>query len=284
VLNRTRDATTVQTPFERWFSKPATLMHVRVFGCRAFALDHCDKRSKLGSQARAATYLGPASEHNHTHRLLLDDTKKVIITRDVIFQERVMPAKRVATPPGSETVNNGERHIKPPNVRLYKVPPTTKGIRAAKRTGRGRIDLHDGAIGANRVDLAQQDDTVDTVHTRATRQRFDALRELSRLGDPPDDVDMPDLYDPDLRCALTTDSRGDTEINPAPNAPRRSQRTRTPNVRLQELASIASEASKTPNSYKDTLASPDAARWQKAMQEEFEALMRNGTYVLVPLP
>jgi len=53
---------------------------------------------------------------------------------------------------------------------------------------------------------------------------------------------------------------------------------------LQELASIASEAPKTLNSYKDVLASPDAACWQKVMQEEFEALMCNGTYILVPLP
>jgi len=53
---------------------------------------------------------------------------------------------------------------------------------------------------------------------------------------------------------------------------------------LQELASITSEAPKTPNSYKDTLTSPDATHWQKAMQEEFEALMHNRTYILVPLP
>jgi len=39
-----------------------------------------------------------------------------------------MPAKHMATPPNLETINNGEWHIKPPNVHLYKVPPTTKGI------------------------------------------------------------------------------------------------------------------------------------------------------------
>ncbi len=55
-------------------------------------------------------------------------------------------------------------------------------------------------------------------------------------------------------------------------------------MHLQELASITSKAPKTPNSYKDALASPDATHWQKVMQEEFEVLMCNRTYVLVPLP
>jgi len=49
-------------------------------------------RSKLGSQAHTAIYLSPASEHNHTHHLLLDNTGKVI----VIFQEAVLLAKHLA--------------------------------------------------------------------------------------------------------------------------------------------------------------------------------------------
>jgi len=129
-----------------------------------------------------------------------------------------MPAKCMATPPDSETVNKGEQHIKPPSVHLYKVPSTTKGIQAAKRMGCGCVNPHNSAIGANHVNLAQQDDTVDTDHTCLTRQCIDALHELSHLGDPSNDINMPDLYDPDLCCALTM-VRGDTEINPTMSAP-----------------------------------------------------------------
>jgi len=87
VLNHMHNTTTMQTPFKHWFSKPATLIHVHVFSCQAFTLNHHNKHSKLGSQAHTATYLSPASKHNHTHQLLLNDTKKVIITCDIIFQE-----------------------------------------------------------------------------------------------------------------------------------------------------------------------------------------------------
>ncbi len=40
----------------------------------------------------------------------------------------------------------------------------------------------------------------------------------------------------------------------------------------------------TPNTYAQAIASPDAPQWQNAMEEEFNSLMRNGTYTLVPLP
>ncbi len=85
--------------------------------------------------------------------------------------------------------------------------------------GRGHINLQGGVIGANHVNLAQQDYTVDTDHTCVTRQRIDALCELSHLGDPPNNIDMPDLYNPNLCHALSTGLRGNTEINPTLNAP-----------------------------------------------------------------
>jgi hypothetical protein len=42
----------------------------------------------MRSQAHATTYLGPASKHSHTHQLLLNDTKTIIMC-DVIFQENI---------------------------------------------------------------------------------------------------------------------------------------------------------------------------------------------------
>ncbi len=44
------------------------------------------------------------------------------------------------------------------------------------------------------------------------------------------------------------------------------------------------EVSVTPNTYAQAMASLEAHQWQAAMKEEFNSLMRNGTYTLVPLP
>ncbi len=40
----------------------------------------------------------------------------------------------------------------------------------------------------------------------------------------------------------------------------------------------------TPSSYKQAITSSDAEFWIKAMQEEYNALLANGTFILVPLP
>lgn len=153
--------------------------------------------------------------------------------------------------------------------------------------GHGCVDVPGSVISANCVASAQQDDTVDTDHTHASRQHANMLQELSSLGDPPNATNtdnMPDLYDPNLHHSLITGLRGNTEVNPTMNAPCQSQQTHTPNMQLQELTSITSKAPKTPNSYKEALILPNAAHWQKAMEEEFKALMCNRTYILVPLP
>src|SRR5687768_6771385 len=67
------------------------------------------------SSAETISTLGPASKHNHTHQLLLDNTKKVIVTHDVLFQEHVIPAKRITfTSINVEIVNDGQHCIKLP--------------------------------------------------------------------------------------------------------------------------------------------------------------------------
>jgi len=133
VSNCTHDATTTPSSFKHWFSKPASLSHLQVFGCHAFTLDHCDSRSKLGSQACAAIYLSPASKHNHTHHLLLNDTGKVIVTHNVIFQEAILPAKHLTII--NMPIDMAQWFVKPPKVKPYKMPAMPHIIHKAKVTG-----------------------------------------------------------------------------------------------------------------------------------------------------
>jgi hypothetical protein len=79
------------TPYKAWHSKTPRLDHLCVFGCCAHALIPIKQRLKLGAQSRPSIYLGPSSEHATDHRLLMDNTRAIIVTRDVMFQEHVMP-------------------------------------------------------------------------------------------------------------------------------------------------------------------------------------------------
>jgi riboflavin biosynthesis pyrimidine reductase len=45
-----------------------------------------------------------------------------------------------------------------------------------------------------------------------------------------------------------------------------------------------SAAIHTPNSYHKAISSPEAKQWLQAMTEEFDAITRNTTFVLMALP
>jgi histone deacetylase 1/2 len=218
-----------------------------VFGCRAYALAAPDKRTKLGAQSRPATYLGPASEHATNHRLLLDDTHSVVITRDIIFQENVMPA-RTATYDGGLLSDDDDDDDLP-----YTAPRSDKGadrppMHTHRETDRTTIQQ----------EAAHEDD-----HPRACdTQQSNSSTSSSRGAQS--------------RVSSSTDL-------PAPHV-RRSTRERTPNVRLTGYALVADGDSITPGSYAEAIKLPEAQKWHQAMEEEFSSLQRNGTFTLVPLP
>jgi len=68
------------------------------------------------------------------------------------------------------------------------------------------------------------------------------------------------------------------------NADKRSTAGKTSKFKDDYVLQWTLDEPHTPNSYKDTISSPDADKWQEAMREEYEAIKANGTYELVPLP
>ena len=74
------------TPFERWYGKRPNLSHLRVFGCTAYAhIPNC-QRHKLDKKAVKLHFVGYCSESNG-YRLLDEATCRVVIRRDVVFNE-----------------------------------------------------------------------------------------------------------------------------------------------------------------------------------------------------
>jgi hypothetical protein len=58
-----------------------------------------NQRLKLGAQSHPGIYLGLSSKHTMYHRLLMDNTKAIIVTWDIVFQEYVMPNKLCSSLP-----------------------------------------------------------------------------------------------------------------------------------------------------------------------------------------
>ena len=78
------------TPYELWFGKKPSISHLRVFGCRAYVHIQKDQRKSLQPHSVKCIFLGYPTEYKGW-KCYDPATKKVLISRDVIFNESVFP-------------------------------------------------------------------------------------------------------------------------------------------------------------------------------------------------
>jgi hypothetical protein len=74
------------TPYEAWYNRKPSLAHMRVFGCIAYAHVPDIQRRKLDKKAIKLRFIGYDS-HTKGYRLFDEDNGKVVIRRDVEFNE-----------------------------------------------------------------------------------------------------------------------------------------------------------------------------------------------------
>ena len=87
ILNRSPTfAVQNMTPEEAWSGRKPSVDHLRIFGCIAFAHIPDEKRKKLDDKSEKCVFLG-VSEVSKAYKLFNPFTKKIIISRDVVFDE-----------------------------------------------------------------------------------------------------------------------------------------------------------------------------------------------------
>ena len=87
IKNRTPTAAVQgKTPFEAWTGRKPSLEHLRVFGCPAYAHIPQEKRTKLDAKAIKCIMVG-YSNTQKAYRLYQADARKIIVSRDVTFDE-----------------------------------------------------------------------------------------------------------------------------------------------------------------------------------------------------
>jgi hypothetical protein len=75
------------TPEEAWSGEKPSVHHFKVFGCLAFAHIPDSQRTKLDDKSIKCIHLG-VSEESKAYKLYDPEKKKIIISRDVVFEER----------------------------------------------------------------------------------------------------------------------------------------------------------------------------------------------------
>ena len=74
-------------PEEVWSGKPASYDHLRIFGCEAFMHVRPELRSKLDAKSIKGLFMGYGEEGEMGYMIWLPQLKKVVRSRDVVFNE-----------------------------------------------------------------------------------------------------------------------------------------------------------------------------------------------------
>ena len=74
------------TPHHIWMKKTPTVAHLRVFGCKCWYTIPNEKVKKLDVRGKSAIFVGYA-ENSKAYKLIDKETVKVVVSRDVTFDE-----------------------------------------------------------------------------------------------------------------------------------------------------------------------------------------------------
>jgi len=88
VLNRClTKALQSMTPYEAWHDRKPSIEHMRVFGCLSYALVPQTQRRKLDDKAVTNVFLFGYSTGSKDYRLYHPQTKRILVSLDVVFVE-----------------------------------------------------------------------------------------------------------------------------------------------------------------------------------------------------
>jgi len=241
------------TPYEAFMKRKPDVSMFRVWGCAAYAHVPDALRTKLQPKAVKCMMVGISDEHK-AWRLLDLKTKKVIISRDVIFDEAVFPKSK-------EPVHDLADYPDLTRDDIIFYPPE----HANADTPIGRNDHTDP------LDVLSDLQVGSSMYSPAPPSTNEEYVDLSG----------------DLSVVEEEDESDDGE-----QPVRRSTRERAPSEKLVhrlqamkvEVAAMVEDArgADEPATYRAAMSRPDAALWTEAMRAEVESLMKTKTFEFVP--
>ncbi|XP_035541546.1 uncharacterized protein LOC109013191 isoform X3 [Juglans regia] len=236
----------------------------RIFCCVAFVHLHKNQRTKLDPCAVRCLFLGYGS-HKKGFRCYDPTTNRTYITIDVTFLESENFYSSLV--PNSSL--QGETHGEEPN---WLMAPTGE-----YRTENRGVELHDAsplenehAEHAERAERAELNEKPG--HEEAENEHDAELRNEEPENEGNEKAENGELID--TESSQSPHSSVPEDFTPPENVPKGLSKP------LKTFTQTLSSCH-IPSSVEEALSNP---KWAQAMQEELEALKKNNTWKLVPLP
>lgn len=266
IRNRLPAAGVEKTPWEACFGVKPDVSHVRVFGCPAYAQVPAEKRSKLDARSQRGVFVG-YEPHSKAYRVLLDDSDKIVVSRDVIFDEQVRKNKPATV---EEIVEDSEKSG--PVIHLSAEDEGDQAINAA-----GAADGPEPA--------AEDEEPMPDLELVPEEEHAEPAEPV--VAEP--ESDEQPWESASSSSASEEEAAPEPEPAPEPQQPaaerRYPERVRRPanSSWFKASANVASGLHE-PQSIEEALASEAAEQWKQAMDEEIASLLENGTWTLEELP
>ncbi|KAJ8463023.1 hypothetical protein ONZ51_g10516 [Trametes cubensis] len=273
-------------PITLWDGTIPDVSYFRVFGCKAYVHVQKDKRKgKLDKKAVEMIFVG-YEQGSKGYKFWNPATHSIVVSRDVIFDEESFPARKIpgnrpVTPDDSpfsdqEVPSDDASNAEPENFEIDIPLP---------------IPLPEDAPPAPPIPpeqpapppLQQPDPPPAVPPPRPShqRRRHEPVGGPSIARDRPrrENVPRPKRYEdsaysdePPAKVDARTDAEGNLEDNE--------------HVVQSIIAMLAAANPKpgVPNSHRQAMASPDAEKWRAAEKAEYDSLIENKTWILVPRP
>ncbi|PNY13707.1 putative copia-type protein, partial [Trifolium pratense] len=279
-----------ETPYFKLFKRHPQYSGLRVIGCQCFPSLRYQGKNKFSAKTYPCVFIGYSPMHKG-YRCLDPKTKRVYISRHVVFDETTFPFK-----PSSVVVS-------PPNLELTEFPNVDEWFDSklcATLSTSSSSQLVDSTLEANKDLPTDQSIPYDAntflfcdqncftgpcAHPSQNQEEGPGAHPIhnQEIGDHIQTEQQSQEVVPEQQLPMVESELNQTETTSTIEL-RRSSRPRRPPSYLKDCVSLATESPKQysePKTLKSALKDP---LWVNAMQEEICALHSNKTWELVPRP
>lgn len=239
-----------KTPIELWSNVKPDLSMMRVFGCKAMVHVPKANRKKLDEKSTECIFLG-YSDESKAYRLYNTATKKIIISRDVVFIENRPNPEQVI----SKDISNDDMFVCFMPIETVAAEEEigdsnseSSVVAAADRNDNEVVDAADDELDENSLMNETELSFVDAETTLVNSVVADSTFSETFASDDNDDHEL-----------------------------RRSSR-----IYSQSLSAIAEL--NDPQSVEEAMKRADSEEWRRAMSSEMNSLIANNTWSLTDLP